>query len=246
MYKESASVFAKVVEMEPGNVEAAGRLLKARHMLEMVMNVERVNDPLWMHKPEPPKSEIQLRAEEAQALNDKEMNQLREEIGKATFDYDYLYVHMSKSDKWYEESMMAKGLNMHLLAHSAVHAPRVELERLMDPNHTDSFAEAIRSHVPTLVPRGQAGVVLLLGGTMGLLPLIAVEAGANQVYVAEPHGFCAKMAHAQVCVATLARAARHAAWAGRGASGSPRCALLTVFPSTCHRHRAHRSDATHC
>jgi hypothetical protein len=30
MYKECASVFAKVVEMEPGNVEAGGRLLKAR------------------------------------------------------------------------------------------------------------------------------------------------------------------------------------------------------------------------
>ena len=31
MYKECASVFAKVVEMEPGNVEAGGRLLKARY-----------------------------------------------------------------------------------------------------------------------------------------------------------------------------------------------------------------------
>jgi hypothetical protein len=51
------------VEIEPGNVEAAGRLLKARNMLEMISNVERVNDPLWMHKPEPPKSEIQVRAQ---------------------------------------------------------------------------------------------------------------------------------------------------------------------------------------
>jgi len=84
MYKESAAVFAKVVEMEPGNVEAAGRLLKARNLLEMVMNVERVNDPFWMHKPEPPKSIVQQRAEEAQALNDKEMNHMREEMGKVS------------------------------------------------------------------------------------------------------------------------------------------------------------------
>jgi hypothetical protein len=125
------------------------------------------------------------------------MNHLREEIGRACFDFDYLHLAMSKTDGWYAQSMMAKGINMHLLAHSAVLAPRVELERLADPGHTDSFAEAIRAHVPLLVPSGQAGVVLLLGGTLGLLPLLAVEAGANQVYVAEPHGFCAKMAHAQ-------------------------------------------------
>lgn len=217
MYKESASVFAKVVEMEPGNVEAAGRLLKARNMLEMISNVERVNDPLWMHKPEPPKSEIQVRAEEAQALNDREMNHLREEIGRACFDFDYLHVAMSKSDGWYENSMMAKGINMHLLAHSAVQAPRVELERLADPGHIDSFAEAIRAHVPTLVPSGQAGVVLLLGGTMGLLPLLALEAGANQVYVAETHGFCAKMAHAQARAPTPRRQSRAQPWSGQRA-----------------------------
>jgi len=28
----------------------------------MVMNVERVNDPFWMHKPPPEKSELQVRA----------------------------------------------------------------------------------------------------------------------------------------------------------------------------------------
>jgi len=72
-----------------------------------------------------------------------------------SFDFEYLHVHMAKSDRWYEESMMAKGLNMHLLAHSAVMAPRTELERLVDPAHTDSFAEAIRATVPTLVPNGK-------------------------------------------------------------------------------------------
>ncbi|EOD13232.1 hypothetical protein EMIHUDRAFT_119940 [Emiliania huxleyi CCMP1516] len=159
----------------------------ARNLLEMVMNVERVSDPLWMHKPEPPKSEVQKRAEDAQAEHEREMSHLREEIGKASFDYEYLHAPMSKSDRWYEESMMAKGLNMHLLAHSA------ELARLMDAAHVDSFAEAIREHVPRM-----AGVVLLLGGTMGLLPLLALEAGANQA-----HGFCAKMAHASVGRHTL-------------------------------------------
>ena len=88
MYKEAAQVFTKVVEMEPGNVEASGRLLKARNMLEMVQNVERVNDPLWMHKPAPDKSDVMKRAEEAQELNDKEMGALREELGKTTFNFE--------------------------------------------------------------------------------------------------------------------------------------------------------------
>jgi len=98
-YKEAASVFAKVVEMEPENAEASGRLMKARrllemlrvgprqeperepeptpepafvpgqarHLLEMVMNVERVNDPLWMQKPPPEKSEVQVRAQQRPA-----------------------------------------------------------------------------------------------------------------------------------------------------------------------------------
>ena len=98
-YKEAASVFAKVVEMEPENAEASGRLMKARrllemlrvgprqeperepeptpepafvpgqarHLLEMVMNVERVNDPLWMQKPPPEKSEVQVRAQQCPA-----------------------------------------------------------------------------------------------------------------------------------------------------------------------------------
>ena len=82
-----------------------------------------------MHKPEPPKSEVQKRAEDAQAEHEREMSHLREEIGKASFDYEYLHAPMSKSDRWYEESMMAKGLNMHLLAHSAVLAPREEPHR---------------------------------------------------------------------------------------------------------------------
>ena len=45
-WKESASVFTKVCEMEPDNVEASGRLIQAREMLQMVLNVERVvRDP---------------------------------------------------------------------------------------------------------------------------------------------------------------------------------------------------------
>ena len=80
-YKESASVFAKVVEMEPENAEASGRLMKARQMLEMVMNVERVNDPLWMHKPPPPKSEVQQRAEEAQEKSTAAVTAVWEEMG---------------------------------------------------------------------------------------------------------------------------------------------------------------------
>ena len=41
-WKESASVFTKVCELEPDNVEASGRLIQAREMLQMVLNVERV------------------------------------------------------------------------------------------------------------------------------------------------------------------------------------------------------------
>eukprot|EP00966_Prymnesium_polylepis_P096588 2237740-Prymnesium_polylepis.2 len=63
----------QVVEMEPGNVEAAGRLIKAREMLQMVLNVERVSDPNWMHKPEPEKTPLQKRTEGAAALNDTKM-----------------------------------------------------------------------------------------------------------------------------------------------------------------------------
>ena len=51
-WKDSAAVFTKVCELEPDNVEASGRLIQAREMLAMVQNVERVNDPHWMHKPE--------------------------------------------------------------------------------------------------------------------------------------------------------------------------------------------------
>eukprot|EP00316_Scyphosphaera_apsteinii_P022876 CAMPEP_0119341952 /NCGR_PEP_ID=MMETSP1333-20130426/103705_1 /TAXON_ID=418940 /ORGANISM="Scyphosphaera apsteinii, Strain RCC1455" /LENGTH=1126 /DNA_ID=CAMNT_0007354061 /DNA_START=48 /DNA_END=3428 /DNA_ORIENTATION=+ len=203
MWKESAAIFAKVVEMEPNNVEASGRLIKARGMLEMVMNVERVQDPNWMHKPAPEKTELEKRTEEAQALTEKEMGALREELGQSMFDPEYLQATMSVTDKWYADSMMAKGLNAHLLAHSAVLAPRMELTRMLDKGYCDSFCEAIRAHVPQLVPSGKSGVVLLLGSAMGLLPVVTMEAGANQVYVCEPHGFCAKMAHATVGRHTL-------------------------------------------
>ena len=67
--------------MEPENAEASGRLMKARQMLEMVMNVERVNDPLWMHKPPPPKSEVQQRAEEAQEKSTAAVTAVWEEMG---------------------------------------------------------------------------------------------------------------------------------------------------------------------
>jgi tetratricopeptide (TPR) repeat protein len=80
-WKDSAAVFAKVVEMEPGNAEASGRLIKAREMLQMVLNVERVQDPHWMHKPEPERTSLQKRTEEAAALNDSAMNAIREELG---------------------------------------------------------------------------------------------------------------------------------------------------------------------
>jgi hypothetical protein len=45
---------------------ASGRLIQAREMLQMVLNVERVNDPNWMHKAEPEKTDLQKRAEAAQ------------------------------------------------------------------------------------------------------------------------------------------------------------------------------------
>ena len=205
-------------------------------MLEMVLNVERVNDPMWMHKPPPEKTELEKRAEEAraahaamhaaarahtatcrapgrsasrapteqaQALGEKELGALREELGLSTFDFEYLAATMAPSDKWYAESVLAKGLHMHLLAHSAVLAPRDEIERLEDKGHVDAFCEAIRRHVPALVPSGRVGVVLLLGGTHGLLPLISLEAGANVTYCAEACGFLAKMVHASVGRHTL-------------------------------------------
>ena len=197
-YKEACSVFAKVVEIEPDNAQASGRLMRARHMLEMVMNVERVNDPLWMHKPAPPKTELQARAEEAQDKSSAAVSALQEEMGKCAFDFELLRREVSTADKWYAESVMAKGLASHLLAHSAVLAPRLELTALLDRARTDAYAEAVRRHVPRLLPRGQRGVVLALGSAMGLLPLLATEAGANRVYVCEPHGFLAKLAHAQV------------------------------------------------
>ena len=80
----------------------------------------------------------------------------------------------------------------------SVLAPRTELEALDDRARTDIYAEAIRAYVPMLVPRGQSGVVLHLGSAMGLLPLLSMEAGANKVYICEPHGFLAKLAYAGV------------------------------------------------
>jgi len=202
-WKDSAAVFAKVVEMEPGNVEAAGRLIKAREMLQMVMNVERVQDPLWMQKPEPEKTALQKKTEEAAALNDSAMNALREELGKCSFDPELCSRRLSPDDKWFADSLMAKGLAAHLSAHSAVLAPRQQLEALLDRERSDAYADIIRTAVPQLIPRGQAGVVLHFGSAMGLLPLLSMEAGANKVYVVEPHGFLAKLAHAHVQRHTL-------------------------------------------
>jgi hypothetical protein len=45
-------------------------------------------------------------------------------LGKASFDFELVTKHLSPKDKWYEDSLMAKGLNAHLNAHSAVLAPR--------------------------------------------------------------------------------------------------------------------------
>lgn len=99
-WKDSAAVFAKVVEMDPGNCEAAGRLIKAREMLQMVMNVERVQDPLWMHKGEPEKTPLQRRTEEAAAQNDAAMSARREELGKCSFDPELCSRRLSPEDKW--------------------------------------------------------------------------------------------------------------------------------------------------
>ena len=59
---------------------------------------------------------------------------------------------MGPRDKWYADSLMARGLNAHLVAHSAVLAPRAELAALLDRGRTDAYAEAIRRHVGALVP----------------------------------------------------------------------------------------------
>ena len=84
------------------------------------MNVERVNDPLWMHKPPPEKSEVQVRADEAQDKSAAAVTAMWEEIGKCTFAFELTRREMGPKDKWYADSVMAKGLNAHLLAHSAV------------------------------------------------------------------------------------------------------------------------------
>ena len=56
-----------VVEAKPDNAEASGRLLKARNILQMV--IERVNDPHWMMKPPPAKTALEERVIEAQDAN---------------------------------------------------------------------------------------------------------------------------------------------------------------------------------
>ena len=95
-WKSSVAVFTKVCEMDPDNVEASGRLIQAREMLQMVLNVERVNDPLWMHKPEPPKTDLQKNAEAAQETVDTARNEIREQLGKVTFDFGLLDRCLSK------------------------------------------------------------------------------------------------------------------------------------------------------
>ena len=129
-WKDSAAVFTKVCEMEPENVEAAGRLIQAREMLQMVLNVERVNDPNWMHKPEPEKTDLQKRAEAAQEVHESNTASLRQALGRVHFDFELIDRILAPSDKWFIESEMAKGLQGHLLAHSAVIAPRHELAAL--------------------------------------------------------------------------------------------------------------------
>ena len=81
---------------------------------------------------------------------------------------------------------MAKGLNAHLVAHSAVLAPRSELSALLDKNRTDFYCELIRTSVPLLLPRGLHGVVYHIGSGFGLLPLISMESGANKARFLSP------------------------------------------------------------
>ena len=45
----------------------------------------------------------------------------------------------------------------------------------MDKGQTDAYADVIRTAVPQLLPRGQAGIVLHMGSAMGLLPLLSME-----------------------------------------------------------------------
>ena len=63
--------------------------------------------------------------------------------GKCTFDFELTRRDMGPRDKWYADSLMARGLNAHLVAHSAVLAPRTELKALLDRDRTDAYAEAL-------------------------------------------------------------------------------------------------------
>ena len=53
------------------------------------MNVERVNDPLWMHKPPPEKSELQVRTDEAQDKSAAAVTAMWEEIGKVASPFTF-------------------------------------------------------------------------------------------------------------------------------------------------------------
>ena len=85
------------------------------------------------------------------------------------------------ADGRYAESMMAKGLQAHLNAHSAVLAPRQQLEALLDAGRTDAYADVIRTAVPQLLPRGLSSVVLHFGSAMGLLPLLSMAGGGRSI-----------------------------------------------------------------
>ena len=102
----------------------------------------------------------------------------------------------NQEKEWKREQTDARAENRK--AHQVMHRKKRKLQALEDKPRTDAYAEVIRSVVPMLVPRGQSGVVLHLGSAMGLLPLLSMEAGANKVYICEPHGFLAKLAYAGV------------------------------------------------
>ena len=61
-----------------------------------------------------------MRADEAQDKSAAAVTAMWEEIGKCTFAFELTRREMGPKDKWYADSVMAKGLNAHLLAHSAV------------------------------------------------------------------------------------------------------------------------------
>ena len=98
-----------------------------------------------------------MRAEEAQDKSAAAVTAMWEEIGKCSFAFELTWREMGPKDKWYADSVMAKGLNAHLIAHSAVLAPRAALTALLDQRRTDAYAEAVRRHVSRLAPHGRPG-----------------------------------------------------------------------------------------